>query len=124
MKTKRLAILLASLSDNSTSSPAIPIVPVLVEAFQKAKAKKVQFSDRVFLRGLPSVKSLTKDLTACGLPVEDKRGYRVDFHALRHTLTSMLANVGVSELARVKLARHSEWRQTDRYTDPQSIPLF
>jgi hypothetical protein len=29
-----------------------------------------------------------------------------------------------SELARVKLARHSEWRQTDRYTDPQSIPLF
>jgi hypothetical protein len=36
----------------------------------------------------------------------------------------MLASAGVSELARVKLARHSEWRQTDRYTDPQSIPLF
>jgi len=24
----------------------------------------------------------------------------------------------------VKLARHSEWRQTDRYTDPKSLPLF
>jgi integrase/recombinase XerC len=108
----------------SKKGAVLPIVPVLVEAFQKAKAKKVQFSDRVFLRGLPSVKSLSKDLTACGLPVEDKRGYRVDFHALRHTFASMLANVGVSELARVKLARHSEWRQTDRYTDPQSIPLF
>ena len=48
----------------------------------------------------------------------------MDFHALRHTFASLLAYVGVSELARVKLARHSEWRQTDRYTDPQSIPLF
>ena len=24
----------------------------------------------------------------------------------------------------MKLARHSEWRQTDRYTDPASLPLF
>ena len=31
---------------------------------------------------------------------------------------------GISELARVKLARHSDWRQTDRYTDPKSLPLF
>ena len=26
-----------------------------------------------------------KDLTACGIPVQDARGFRVDFHALRHT---------------------------------------
>jgi hypothetical protein len=31
--------------------------------------------------------------------------YRVDSHALRHTIASLLANVGVSELVRVKLAR-------------------
>ena len=49
---------------------------------------------------------------------------RVDFHALLHTFASILANVGVSELVRVKLARHSEWRQADRYTDPASLPLF
>jgi len=108
----------------SKKGAVIPLVPVLVEAFQKAKAKKLQFSDRVFPRGLPSVKSLSKDLAACGIPLEDERGYRVDFHALRHTFTSLLATVGISELARVKLARHSEWRQTDRYTDPQSLPLF
>jgi integrase len=108
----------------SKKSAVIPLVPPLVEALKKARAKKVQFSDRVFLRGLPSIKTLTKDLMACGIPVEDERGYRVDFHALRHTFASMLASAGVSELARVKLARHSEWRQTDRYTDPQSIPLF
>ena len=48
----------------------------------------------------------------------------MDFHALWHTFASLLISVGVSELARVKLTRHSEWRQTDRYTDPQSLPLF
>ena len=36
----------------------------------------------------------------------------------------LFAAAGVSELARVKLTPHSEWRQTDRYTDAQSLPLF
>jgi len=66
---------------------------------------------------------LVKDLTACGIPYEDDHG-RVDFHALRHTFSSLLATVGVSELVRVKLSRHRSWKQTDRYTDPHSIPLF
>jgi integrase len=61
----------------SKKGAVIPLVPVLVEAFQKAKTKKLQFSDRVFPRGLPSVKSLSKDLAACGIPLEDERGYRV-----------------------------------------------
>jgi integrase len=47
--------------------------------------------------------------------------YRVDYHALRHTFASLLANVGVSELVRLKLARHSEWKQTDRYTDSPAV---
>ncbi|MCW5549284.1 MAG: hypothetical protein KIT44_10000 [Opitutaceae bacterium] len=70
------------------------------------------------------MKTLQKDLTTCGIPLDDARGFRVDFHALRHTFASFLAEAQVSELVRVKLARHSEWRQTDRYTDPLSIPLF
>lgn len=48
----------------------------------------------------------------------------IALHALRHTVVSMLATAGVSEFARVKLARHSEGRMTDRYTDPASISLF
>jgi len=108
----------------SKKSAEIPLVPTLAVALRNFKAKGVGHSGRVFPRGLPSVKTLAKDLKTCGITVEDDRGYRVDFHALRHTFASLLASVGVSELARVKLARHSEWRQTDRYTDPQSIPLF
>src|ERR1019366_6571574 len=108
----------------SKKGAVLPLVPQLAEALRQELAKGPYRSGRVFPHGLPSVTSLTKDLTACGIPVEDKRGYRVDFHALRHTFASLLASVGVSELARIKLARHSEWRQTDRYTDPQSLPLF
>jgi integrase len=70
------------------------------------------------------VATMRTDLAAAGIPFEDERGFRADFHALRHTFASLLAQAGVSELMRVKLARHSDWRQTDRYTDPSSLPLF
>jgi integrase len=109
----------------SKRAAIIPLVPVLADFFRVEQAKgAAHFSGRVFPHGLPSVTTLAKDLEACGIPFEDERGYRVDFHALRHTFASLLANVGVSELVRVKLARHTEWRQTDRYTDPRSLPLF
>jgi hypothetical protein len=99
----------------------IPLVPILADALRSAKTRGVDFSGKVFPRGLPSVVTLARDLAACGIEPENEQG-RVDFHALRHTFASILANVGVSEL--VKLARHSEWRQTDPYTDPASLPLF
>lgn len=104
----------------------VPLLPDLAEALRSeiARKKGVTATAKVFSRGLPSAKTLAADLMACGIPVEDDQGQRVDFHALRHTFVSMLASAGVSELARVKLARHSEWRMTDRYTDPKSVPLF
>jgi len=102
----------------------IPLIPPLAHALSLAKAKTRRPAGKVFPLGIPHAKTLAKDLQACGIKVEDERGFRVDFHALRHTFASLLANAGVSELARVKLARHTSWRQTDRYTDPKSIPLF
>ena len=101
----------------------IPLLPVLAALLREEKAKGVHVSGRVLPRGIPSVKTLTKDLEACGITVEDERGYRVDFHALRHTFVSLLANAKVPELARMKLARHSSWKQTDGYTDPKSVPV-
>ena len=109
----------------SKKPATIPLVPMLADALQAAKVRgEKHFSGLVFPRGVPEVHTLAKDLVACGIPVEDERGFRVDFHAFRHTFASLLAAAGVSELARVKLARHSEWKMTDRYTDPRSIPLF
>ncbi len=120
----RLFIDVRAATTKSKKAAIIPLVPALADALQTARAKGINFTGRVFPRGLPSVKTLAKDLQACGIAVEDERGFRVDFHALRHTFVSLLSTAGISELARVKLARHSEWKQTDRYTDPHSIPLF
>jgi hypothetical protein len=99
-------------------------VPLLAGALRELRVHKVAFTDLVFHLGVPSPKTLAKDLVACGIPVEDSRGWRVDFHALRHTFASLLANAGVSEAMRVNLTRHSEWKQTDHYTDPQSLSFF
>jgi integrase len=102
----------------------VPLVPQLVAILEEKKAEGIDFSGRVFQHGLPSVGMLHADLKASGIPIEDERGWRMDFHALRHTFGSLLAKIGVPELVRMKLTRHREWRQTDRYTDPQSLPLF
>jgi integrase len=119
----KLFIEVRAVTTKAKRAAVLPVVPILADALRAAKAKGVDSTGRVFPRGLPSVGMLARDLVACGIAPENEHG-RVDFHALRHTFASILANVGVSELVRVKLARHSEWRQTDRYTDPASLPLF
>jgi len=101
----------------------IPLVPVLAELLRVEREKISDPTVVMFPRGLPSVKTLAKDLEACGIPFEDERGYRVDFHALRHTFISLLAEVEVSELVRRKLARHASLKMTDQYTDEKSVPL-
>ena len=102
----------------------IPLVQGMADALRELRAHKVGFTDLVFHLGVPSAATLAKDLVACGIPVVDSRGWRVDFHALRNTFISLMRTAGVSEGGRVLLARHSEWRQTDHYTDPESSSLF
>lgn len=102
----------------------IPLLPALAVLLRKEKARRGHhFSGLVLPDGIPWAKTLAKDLVACGVTVNDERGYRVDFHALRHTFISLLAHAKVSELVRMKLARHSAWKQTDGYTDSKSVPL-
>src|ERR1035437_5133701 len=97
------------------------LVPQLVYLLTEKRGHGVGL---VLPGGVPEVATLSKDLIAAGVPVQDERGWRVDFHALRHTYASLLSSAGVSEGARVKMARHSEWRQTNHYTDPSSVPLL
>ncbi len=96
------------------------LVPQLVALLKKNRGNGTGL---VLPGGVPGVATLEKDLVAAGIPIKDERGWRVDFHALRHTYASLLGSAGVSESTRVKMVRHSEWRQTDNYTDPSSVPL-
>jgi len=62
-------------------------------------------------------KMLRKDLKAATIPAEDSAGRVVDFHALRHTFITNLANSGVHPKTAQALARHSTITLTmDRYT--------
>jgi integrase len=97
------------------------LVPQLVRLLEM---KRGNGTGLVLPYGVPGVATLSKDLISAGVAVQDERGWRVDFHALRHTYASLLGAAGVSEGARVKMVRHSEWRQTDHYTDPSSVPVL
>jgi len=60
---------------------------------------------------------LRVDLAAAGIPVSDAQGRVVDFHALRHTFITNLAQGGVHPKTAQALARHSTITLTmDRYS--------
>ena len=83
-----------------------------------------------FARKLPAAKALHVpartaemlrfDLEAAGIPHEDTGAGVVDFHALRHTFCTNLANGGIHPSIVQALARHSTITLTmDRYTHVQ-----
>ena len=102
-------------------SEVIPVIPFLCE---QLKACQGAATGLVLPGGVPSAKTLGKDLTAAGIAVTDERGWRLDFHALRHSLSSLLMEAGVPEGVRMRLMRHRTLKQTSHYTDPKSVPLF
>jgi integrase len=55
---------------------------------------------------------LRGDLEAAGIPYEDGQGCFLDFHALRHTFGTNLANAGVSPKVAQELMRHSDVKLT------------
>ncbi len=55
-----------------------------------------------------AAKMLKADLEAAQIPYEDSSGRFVDFHALRHTFITNLANAGVAPKMAMDLARHSD----------------
>jgi Phage integrase family len=69
--------------------------------------------------------TLLKDLAACGIKAVDEHGRHLNFHALRHTFATMLANAGISPRVAMELMRHSDMRLTAKTcTDAMNLPLF
>ena len=63
------------------------------------------------------IRMLRADLAAAGIPYTDDAGKYADFHALRHSFITNLANSGVHPKTAQALARHSTIGLTmDRYT--------
>ncbi len=85
------------------------------------------------LPSVPDMKTVAKDLLTAGIAKEatqdelgvsakgqriniaDARGRRLDFHALRHTFSTMLDHAGCSRATKKKLMRHANEDVTDGY---------
>ncbi|HSQ20543.1 MAG TPA: hypothetical protein VLR92_09220, partial [Blastocatellia bacterium] len=81
-------------------------------------------NERVFERGMPDMDTFRKDLAAARVPYIDNEGRFADFHALRMTFSTLLAQLGVAERVRMELNRHSDPRLTAyTYTDASMLPL-
>ncbi len=101
-----------------------PIDGEAVEAFQALKREGVGPVERVFRRRLPRRETVQKDFAAAGIPKFDERGRKADFHALRTTYCTMLAEADLPERVRQELMRHRDPRLTNQtYTDPARLRL-
>ncbi len=68
-------------------------------------------------RGTVGSRILRVDLEAAGIQYRDNSGRVADFHSLRHSFITMLANSGVHPSVAQRLARHSDINLTlSRYT--------
>ncbi len=97
--------------------------PELVEALQSLVPAGAKPSERMF-PSVPRVRTFMKDLAAAGIPFEDDKGRRADFHALRDTFGTQLASAGVAPFVLKELMRHSTVQQSEKYyIDARHLPL-
>ena len=90
--------------------------PELVAVLREFKSGK-KAAEPVFER-IPRMKRFRRDLEAAGISYRDSLGRFADFHSLRKTLGTNLANARVPSRIAMLLMRHSDRKLTDRfYTD-------
>jgi integrase len=112
----------ASTTKNHQQS-TLPLRPELVERLRIARGSAPAGSAFVFPEGIPENRNLCADFIKAGIPLQDATGGKVDFHALRHTFCTLLANNGVSARVAMEMMRHSDMKLTTQvYTDAQSLP--
>src|SRR5271170_2532586 len=76
-------------------------------------------------RRIPSMEIFREDLKAAGIPYRDALDRQADFHALRHTLGTMLGSLGVAPRVAMEVMRHSDMQLTNRtYTDVKNLPTL
>lgn len=74
--------------------------------------------DQVFPFDLTKASDMIKkDLTAAGIPIADREGRTLDFHALRHTFSTWCAQTGANPKTVMDMNRHTDIRLTlETYT--------
>jgi integrase len=90
-----------------------------------ARAQGASIGDRIFQKGsIPSIWAYRTLLKRTCIPYKDDQGKQADFHALRHSLNTHLAQRSVDPQIRQEIMRHSEIGLTlNVYTDKLKLPL-
>src|SRR5205823_2557972 len=91
----------------------------------KSKPQHAAGNMRVFGPGtIPSMWKFKQVLARAGVSYKDDQGRQADFHALRRSLNTHLAQRAVDPQTRKEMMRHSELRLTlDVYTDKGMLPM-
>jgi integrase len=75
-------------------------------------------SGELVFKRFPRIERFRRDLKAAAINYQDESGLFADFHSLRKTFCTNLANLGVPSRVAMTLMRHSDRRLTDKvYTD-------
>ena len=98
-------------SKRKTENQQIPMHNDLIKPLQEL-CKGLNADDKVFKMPAKDdlVSLLKSDCTACGIDSTD-----IDFHALRHTFCSLLAEQGIRPEVLIRLARHKNLATTMQY---------
>ena len=110
----------ASISKNGQEA-TLPIMPDAREAFEALR--QLNPASALVVPYVPAVETFYRDLenagiqsrTASGAGAPNANGERVDFHALRTTCGTTLANAGVSTMHLKRLMRHASIATTDKH---------
>jgi len=105
----------ASTTKNSKPA-AMRLHPEVVKALEEIKGDS--HPDEAVFKRFPRIERFRRDLKKVRIPYSDDTGHFADFHSLRKTFGTNLANAGVPSRVAMALMRHSDRRLTDKiYTD-------
>jgi integrase len=113
----------ASITKNKKEAK-LPLRPEVVQALRSIRPVDAAPFQWVFHGQVPRVRTFRKDLERAGIVFIDGSGRRLDFHALRVTLGTMLAVNQVPLTDAMHLMRHSDPKLTMKvYTDAAHLDL-
>ena len=116
-----IAIVRAATSKNRREAP-VDLHPCLVDELRAARPESPEVGALVFPAGVPRNRDLRTDYTRAGIPLMDSAGRKMDFHALRHTLCTLLQVTGATPREAMAAMRHSDMRLTQKvYTDANAL---
>jgi len=107
----------ASITKNRKDAK-LPLRPEVVQALRSIRPTDAAPFQWVFHGHVPRMSTLRRDLKTAGISYVDDSGRRVDFHAFRVTLATLLAIAGVPLAEIARIMRHSDPKLTMKiYTD-------